>query len=373
MKGTETPVFGDKVSADIVSYLKLIIDPKDADQLKRIYNKGILYLKKAQCDWAIKNSKKKNISVYDAVDEQMQYVSKEYKSRGANFRSVMNEATKCGNTFDTIMFICDNGYRDYLKNKGISTYKLDVILFLAKQEPNLMDFIEHVKELNEKIKNGFDTKESNPVILSTIHSSKGREFDVVYMIDLWDGRLPSNDLEMQRKSKDSEDSEQEERRLFYVGMTRAKNKLILLKVKGKPCGYINELFPHYERETVATTHPTNAVIGNIPMYKPAFEVIKNRYISNNRATMEKQKREEQEEIKLEKERKLRMRKESNEDQDILDRMNQQEEPVYDSRGTRWIKCEICGQVKKESAFATHGGVGHINLGKCSQCCRSNKQ
>jgi DNA helicase-2/ATP-dependent DNA helicase PcrA len=57
--------------------------------------------------------------------------------------------------------------------------------------------------------------------LSTIHQAKGLEFDVVFVIMLCDGLFPSS------RSAESADGEEEERRLFYVSITRAKNELYL--------------------------------------------------------------------------------------------------------------------------------------------------
>jgi DNA helicase-2/ATP-dependent DNA helicase PcrA len=57
--------------------------------------------------------------------------------------------------------------------------------------------------------------------LSTIHQAKGLEFDVVFVIMLCDGMFPS------KRSKESQEGEEEERRLFYVAITRAKNELYL--------------------------------------------------------------------------------------------------------------------------------------------------
>ena len=97
------------------------------------------------------------------------------------------------------------------------------------------------------IKKGFDSKASNAVILSTIHSSKGLEYDSVYMVDVYDGRFPSSRPNIFSRSKDNADCEQEERRLFYVGITRAKNKLSLFAIKGRESTFIDQLFPEQKR------------------------------------------------------------------------------------------------------------------------------
>ena len=52
-------------------------------------------------------------------------------------------------------------------------------------------------------------------------------------------------------------------------------------------------------------------------------------------------------------------------------LSQQETPVRDADGNRWIKCEYCGLIAMESEFSTYGGAHHINLGTCKECSLNN--
>lgn len=85
----------------------------------------------------------------------------------------------------------------------------------------LGDILTQYNFQGETIVEGDHTQEENPLILSTIHQAKGLEWNVVYMINLVDGRMPSA-----RSIGDSSEIE-EERRLFYVACTRAKDLLYL--------------------------------------------------------------------------------------------------------------------------------------------------
>src|SRR5665647_956876 len=88
-------------------------------------------------------------------------------------------------------------------------------------------FAKRLKHLEQVMKNAKSSKHQNVVTLSTFHSSKGLEFSQVYMIDLIEGVIPSE--EDKKKNLEGQTPLMEEAvRLFYVGMTRAKTRLELL-------------------------------------------------------------------------------------------------------------------------------------------------
>ncbi|MBQ3385498.1 MAG: ATP-dependent helicase [Erysipelotrichaceae bacterium] len=113
-------------------------------------------------------------------------------------------------------------FNDYIKQG------LDYI-FVGNNRKQLFYYLNTIKQ---KTTNLNSSKEG--IFISTIHSAKGMEFEKVYIIDCVDGILPSND-----PSTDPE----EERRLFYVAITRAKNNLYLLNRKDATSSFINEILP----------------------------------------------------------------------------------------------------------------------------------
>lgn len=115
------------------------------------------------------------------------------------------------------------GYGGYLKEQHGDTAKLDILLSLANQTPTVGQFLLHLRELRERIET-MEPRPECPFVLSTIHASKGLEYDHVILIDAVDGILPSSD--------ETEELE-EERRLFYVGATRAKKQLEFLCYESK--------------------------------------------------------------------------------------------------------------------------------------------
>ena len=115
------------------------------------------------------------------------------------------------------------GYGDYLQEQHGDTTKLDILLSLANQTPSVGQFLLHLQELKERIET-LEPRPDCPFVLSTIHASKGLEYDHVILIDTVDGLLPSAD--------EAEELE-EERRLFYVGATRARKQLEFLCYENK--------------------------------------------------------------------------------------------------------------------------------------------
>lgn len=125
-------------------------------------------------------------------------------------------------------------YGEYLKENskkyGMTYDTLKTMLFylelIAKDTNNLTEFIGRLNHLQYLCSNS--KSNNNTITLSTVHSAKGLEFDRVYMVDLIEGDFPC--LSNQESMANVEELE-EERRLFYVGMTRAKNYLTLITYK----------------------------------------------------------------------------------------------------------------------------------------------
>jgi len=87
---------------------------------------------------------------------------------------------------------------------------------------------------------GSETSSDVPFILSTIHSSKGLEYDRVVLLDAFDGVLPAKPEICCRTPEDTRQYE-EDRRLFYVAMTRAQHKLVLFNCRTMPSAFVQEV------------------------------------------------------------------------------------------------------------------------------------
>lgn len=132
-----------------------------------------------------------------------------------------------GNTSAMIRLVIEAGYEDHLK-EAYTNYRsrledLEQLAAFARQFNSTDEFLTQLALLSN-----LDADEDRPannddeqIKLSTIHQAKGLEFGVVFVIMLCDGMFPS------ARSLERTDSEEEERRLFYVAVTRAKNELYL--------------------------------------------------------------------------------------------------------------------------------------------------
>ncbi len=343
------------VVQDVVAYLSLAMDEYNAEALGRICNKGILFLKANPLEYAKRNCVKRHISVYDALDEQMKYVRTEFRGRASYFRDVMTRVAKAS-TWEAINILLNEGYESYLENEHLDKGKLEILQILAKQEPAINGFLHRLQELEEMIKRGFEAQPGNILTLSTIHSSKGLEYKTVYMVDVYDGRFPSSRPNIFCRSKDSADGEQEERRLFYVGITRAKNKLNLFKIESKPSTFIVELFPERRRMQIE---------GQDHVRQNQYEPQQGQ-VHQTRMTAAYV-RAEQTEVASPLGAKfgnLPIRTMHTVDQILSENYDQEEYLIYDMVGFRRMKCTVCGRIQPEKDFAKSETC---NKGICNKC------
>ncbi len=122
------------------------------------------------------------------------------------------------------------GYSAYLERAKIKDGKISILQTLAANEKTPEDFLNRLDELAMIIKNkknNYDCK----FTLSTIHSSKGLEYDTVYIMDVKDGVFPEKVVANRKKATDEEIKLTRKSEDFITWVTRAKNQLCIFDFK----------------------------------------------------------------------------------------------------------------------------------------------
>ena len=133
------------------------------------------------------------------------------------------------------------GYGEYMERNGMDRNKIFLLMNLAYREKTLESFEKRLGYLYGMLKN-IRPDNNAKFILSTIHSSKGLEYDEVYLMDACDGVFPADvslltEPGSTREKKDGE----EERRLCYVAMTRAKERLNIITYASEESVFAGEV------------------------------------------------------------------------------------------------------------------------------------
>lgn len=239
MRNAELSFFTHRTVLDIQNIIRFAMNPKDTELFMQIYYRLKLFFRKEDALNYTNISKEKDIPVWDAI---LQYGNlEEYQQN--HVRSLRRQMKKLldmtgDKAVDQILVYM--GYQDYLKKMGMNTNKLEIVKMIGSREDSPEKLLERLKELERIIREKKEERECR-FILSTMHASKGLEYDTVYLLDVVDGILPEKVLtSMNTASKEEIGVYEEERRLFYVGVTRAKNQLNIFAT-GKPSRFCNEL------------------------------------------------------------------------------------------------------------------------------------
>lgn len=240
VKNIDMSFFTHRIVTDIISFMKLAINPYDTDSFLKIYYKCETYLRKNQANELCKISQERNIPVLEAR-RYLKSINGRVGGKCAGLQSHLNNMLSETPSKALFRILKRLGYSDFLKRNNINDNKNFILQMLSYQEKTIDGFLNRIDYLNDLLQNSVIDYDSK-FILSTIHSSKGLEYDQVYLLDICDGVFPLEDVTRGGKKEQIENKEfEEERRVFYVGMTRAKNNLFIFKCEDSPSCFIKEL------------------------------------------------------------------------------------------------------------------------------------
>lgn len=267
IKNAELSFFTHKVVQDIINIMKFALNPNDAESFMKIYYKLGLYMTKEDA-FRLVNA---------ASGENILKVGMRFKFSNKNV---------CQNFFELhhdVMHIKDKtpayainyientmGYGRYLYSRHIGTGKLEILKMIFRKSSSLVEGMKRLDELRDIVKNNPNNGECN-FILSTIHSSKGLEYKNVYILDAIDGVFPDKVYDnVYQLSKDERSEYEEARRVFYVGMTRAKDNLFFFRT-GAAATFINETHLQVHKSIDFNAHKKNTDVEDFAVYCDRFK------------------------------------------------------------------------------------------------------
>ena len=214
-------LFDHWVAKDIISYIKLAINMGDKSDLLRISNKPNRYISRD----SLSSSRADIETLFDYYDDKS-YMIKRIVELREHLRTIKNlkPATALRYIINVVGY--DEYIEEYCDMNGVESddcYSILGDLENSAAEYNTFnDWFVHMDEYKDELIEARKKSNENDkgVRLMTFHSSKGLEFDIVYIIDVNEGSVPY------KKAKGVDEIE-EERRMFYVAMTRARKKLFI--------------------------------------------------------------------------------------------------------------------------------------------------
>ena len=222
---------------DIISYLKLINNKNDNIALKRIINEPKRGIGDTALDKLDQMAQDKGVSIFELIQDNLNLAGLRSAGNIILFRDMMNDLMANKETFkvsDLIKRVLKvSGYEDMLNAEGTKETEIrfeNLMEFIGvaiefeneNAENTLEDFLDSIALVSD-VDNLDESTEA--VTLMTMHSAKGLEFDDVFLVGMEEGLFPS------KRSIEEDASTEEERRLCYVAITRAKDQLFLTNTK----------------------------------------------------------------------------------------------------------------------------------------------
>lgn len=231
-KGIPYKVFGSyyfynrKEIKDLISYLRLIYNSHDEISLRRVINTPKRGIGESAIAAIEERAKQQNISMFEALETRKELEFKEIiedlikRSESLSLTELIDEVLEHSGMKKELE--SSKALEDEIRLENLMEVKSITASFEERTgSANLGDFLEEVSLIAD-ISN--HTEDGDVVTLMTLHSAKGLEFPVVFLVGMEEGLFPHNMSLM-------ENNLEEERRLCYVGITRAKERLYLTNAK----------------------------------------------------------------------------------------------------------------------------------------------
>ncbi|MDC1259423.1 UvrD-helicase domain-containing protein [Flavobacteriaceae bacterium] len=275
-RGLEYRIYGGlsfyqrKEIKDVLSYLRIIINPSDEEALKRIINFPGRGIGQTTIDRLIVSANEHNKTIFEILKHLHELpinINAGTKTKLQNFTTMIESfkvMSQTANAFDLAEHVCKaSGLIQEFKKDG-TPEGINRMENIEELLNGIKDFVEGQQELADStgsiaefledvaLATDLDNEEgddSDKVALMTIHLAKGLEFEYVFIVGLEEDLFPS------AMSMNTRDELEEERRLFYVALTRAEKQAYLTYalsryrwgklVDSEPCRFIEEIDQQY--------------------------------------------------------------------------------------------------------------------------------
>ncbi len=252
---------------DIIAYLNIIYNKDDNVSLERVINVPKRGIGNKSIEDLRKKSKEMGVSMFDSISDGKMLIWKNMmsdiitKSNTFSIKDIVEEVLNT--TGIKSEYENSDDLDDQLKLENLEEFKSLAISFEDNGIYDLESFLENILLVSDR---GQYKEDSKRVSLMTLHSAKGLEFKVVFLVGMEEGIFPH------MRSFDIPSEMEEERRLCYVGITRAKSKLYLINAKRRtlfgrttsnlPSRFIKEVDKELLNIEIKETI-NNKVIGNM--------------------------------------------------------------------------------------------------------------
>ncbi len=235
-------VFENRMLRDVILFLRLAREPSDRQSFASIVYKLFPYSTRQMLqNFMLSRPGKDAAQDFVTANPDVPNAKQRIEEIGQ-----LMAASRAGDAQQAIRRLADELWKP---NGGQgSPMKLKLLLHLAKNTRNGLELLERIERLEEICQQAAQNVQAD-IVLGTIHSAKGLEYDQVIIADAIDDCFPS------RESKGNASLLEEERRLFYVASTRAKQRLLIMHASfsfgdcAPPCPFIAELLG---KQTVTT-------------------------------------------------------------------------------------------------------------------------
>ncbi|HEY5523860.1 MAG TPA: ATP-dependent helicase, partial [Clostridium sp.] len=259
--------FNHFICKDLIAYLSLSYNPNDREAFVKIINKPFRYISKSNL--AYLREYREDINPFDILMEKDDTPPFQ-KNKLHDLKKDFNYMRKSSLNSAIQFIISDLGYIDHLKSYaekfGSSIDDLEEIVEEFKSSAaafrTIPEFFAHIDEFTRKLEESKKNKDEDRVLLSTIHGVKGMEFKNVFIINCNEDTIPH--------ASSKEENIEEERRLFYVGITRAIDNLYLFVPKMRKGQFKDASRFIIEGEFMEATKSQHGLEANLQVHHRAF-------------------------------------------------------------------------------------------------------